>query len=86
MFGLPIVIDHCEIMDRMGLNQDGVMIIHMGGEKTLSYFRDVDLTFNEGTFGDKAATLARFRTNYGRLPENVKGRLVLENDEVYHPL
>ena len=52
-------------MDRMGMDQDSVMIIHMGG-----------------TFGDKTATLQRFRENYTKLPENIKARLVLENDEV----
>ncbi len=35
-----------------------------------------------GVFGDKAATLDRFRTNYSGLPQNVKDRLVLENDDV----
>ncbi|KAL5606635.1 hypothetical protein BROUX41_003032 [Berkeleyomyces rouxiae] len=35
-----------------------------------------------GTFGDKQATLERFRTNYARLSESVKMRLVLENDDV----
>jgi UV DNA damage endonuclease len=35
-----------------------------------------------GVFGDKAATLDRFRTNYLALPEGVKKRLVLENDDV----
>lgn len=49
----------------MGLDQDSVMIIHMGG-----------------TFGDKQATLERFKGNYAKLPENIKARLVLENDEV----
>ena len=49
----------------MGLDQDSVMIMHMGG-----------------VFGDKAATLDRFRTNYARLSESVKARLVLENDEI----
>lgn len=38
---------------------------------------------NEGVFNDKAATLERFKGNYAKLPENVKGRLVLENDEVF---
>ncbi|WVQ78956.1 UV damage endonuclease UvdE [Cryptococcus sp. DSM 104549] len=56
----------CEIMDRMGLDQDGVMIIHMGG-----------------IFGDKEATLERFRENFTtKLKDNVKARLVLENDEI----
>ncbi|KAL8932562.1 MAG: hypothetical protein Q9216_006782 [Gyalolechia sp. 2 TL-2023] len=35
-----------------------------------------------GVFGDKEATLTRFRENYARLPEAVKDRLVLENDDV----
>lgn len=35
-----------------------------------------------GTFGDKAATLDRFRDNYLKLPQDVKNRLVLENDDV----
>lgn len=35
-----------------------------------------------GVFGDKPATLDRFRENYAKLPANVKKRLVLENDDV----
>ncbi|KAL8819172.1 MAG: hypothetical protein Q9223_002348, partial [Gallowayella weberi] len=35
-----------------------------------------------GVFGDKEATLARFRENYATLPQGVKDRLVLENDDV----
>ena len=35
-----------------------------------------------GVFGDKAATLDRFRENYNKLPQGVKNRLVLENDDV----
>ena len=35
-----------------------------------------------GVFGDKEATLNRFRENYAKLPANVKKRLVLENDDV----
>lgn len=35
-----------------------------------------------GVFGDKPATLDRFRENYAKLPSNVKKRLVLENDDV----
>ncbi|ORX37711.1 UV-endonuclease UvdE-domain-containing protein [Kockovaella imperatae] len=56
----------CEIMDRMGIDKDGVMIIHMGGvygdkESTLARFKE------------------NFTT---RLSDSVKARLVLENDEV----
>ncbi|KAG5979694.1 hypothetical protein E4U55_004851 [Claviceps digitariae] len=35
-----------------------------------------------GTYGDKEATLDRFRSNYSKLPAGVKKRLVLENDDV----
>ena len=35
-----------------------------------------------GTFGDKDATLDRFRENYKKLSQSVKNRLVLENDDV----
>ena len=35
-----------------------------------------------GIFGDKAATLDRFRKNYANLNQDVKNRLVLENDDV----
>ncbi|KAK6908725.1 UV damage endonuclease UvdE [Kwoniella mangroviensis CBS 8886] len=56
----------CEIMDRMGIGAEGVMIIHMGGifgdkESTLARFKENYTT---------------------RLSEGVKKRLVLENDEI----
>lgn len=35
-----------------------------------------------GVYGDKGATLDRFRENYKKLPQGVKNRLVLENDDV----
>ncbi|KAJ9649290.1 hypothetical protein H2199_000065 [Coniosporium tulheliwenetii] len=35
-----------------------------------------------GVFGDKAATLDRFRENYAKLSPSIKARLVLENDDV----
>ncbi|KAK2616948.1 UV-damage endonuclease [Conoideocrella luteorostrata] len=35
-----------------------------------------------GTYGDKPATLNRFRENYSKLSPGVKKRLVLENDDV----
>ncbi|CZS89629.1 probable UV-endonuclease UVE-1 [Rhynchosporium graminicola] len=35
-----------------------------------------------GTFGDKAATLDRFRQNYSDLSPPIKARIVLENDDV----
>jgi UV DNA damage endonuclease len=35
-----------------------------------------------GTFGDKPATLDRFRENYSKLSDGIKARLVLENDDM----
>jgi UV DNA damage endonuclease len=35
-----------------------------------------------GTFGDKAATIQRFRENYAKLSDSIKKRIVLENDDV----
>ncbi|KAI8242401.1 UV-damage endonuclease [Colletotrichum sp. SAR 10_96] len=35
-----------------------------------------------GTYGDKPATVDRFRTNYAKLSQSIKNRLVLENDDV----
>jgi UV DNA damage endonuclease len=35
-----------------------------------------------GIYGDKAATLDRFRKNYAKLSDSVKARLVLENDDM----
>ncbi|KAG8790068.1 hypothetical protein FRC16_001059, partial [Serendipita sp. 398] len=57
---------HAEMMDRMGLDADSIMIIHMGG-----------------VYGDKEGTLKRFRENWEKkVPDRVKRRLVLENDEI----
>ncbi|KAI0258578.1 UV-endonuclease UvdE-domain-containing protein [Gloeopeniophorella convolvens] len=57
---------HCSILRHMGIGKDGVIIIHMGG-----------------VYGDKEATLARFKENYRTLlSEDIKARLVLENDEI----
>ena len=61
---------HSQLLRALGLkgqaDKDAVMILHMGGR-----------------FGDKAATLARFEENYTtRLSEDIKARIVLENDDV----
>lgn len=68
----------------MGLDQDTVMIIHMG----VCAFHFSILTLHnslppQGMFGDKDATIQRFKEVYTtRLSDDIKARLVLENDEV----
>ena len=37
-----------------------------------------------GAFGDKAATIARFKENYAKLSPGIKARIVLENDDVIY--
>jgi hypothetical protein len=61
------------------------MIIHMGVRTALFHRpltqRRCDTL--QGVYGDKTATLERFRENYkSRLSDGIKARLVLENDEV----
>ncbi|PIL28869.1 hypothetical protein GSI_08915 [Ganoderma sinense ZZ0214-1] len=57
---------HCQMFRLMGLDQDSIMIIHMGG-----------------VFGDKQATIERFKETYRtRLTDDIRARLVLENDEM----
>ena len=39
--------------------------------------------YSQGVYGDKETTLARFKENYtSKLTDEMKARLVLENDEV----
>ena len=60
---------HCELLDLLNLppQQD----------------RDAVMILHMGgIFGDKSATLERFRQNYQKLSPGIKKRLVLENDDV----
>uniref|UniRef100_A0A0W0EZA6 UV-endonuclease UvdE n=1 Tax=Moniliophthora roreri TaxID=221103 RepID=A0A0W0EZA6_MONRR len=57
---------HCEMLDLMGVGKDGVIVIHGGG-----------------VYEDKTATLERIKTTITNLlPQPVRDRLVLENDEL----
>jgi len=60
---------HCELLDLLKLpeQQDSDAVI---------------ILHMGGMFGDKAATIARFKEHYLQLPQKVKDRLVLENDDV----
>ncbi len=55
-----------ETLDEMGMGPEAVLIIHVGG-----------------AYGDRPSGCARFVETYNtRLPEHVKRRLVLENDDI----
>jgi len=57
---------HAKVLDLMGVGVDGVMILHGGG-----------------TYGDRESALRRMKeTIEKKLPESVRRRLVLENDEM----
>ncbi len=54
-----------EILDRMNLGPEAVLVIHVGG-----------------AYDDKSAAADRWVASYQALPEPVRRRLVLENDDV----
>jgi UV DNA damage endonuclease len=54
-----------EMLDRMGLGPEAVMVTHVGG-----------------TYGDVAASRARWVATWPTLPEHVRRRLVLEHDDI----
>ncbi|UZJ56687.1 hypothetical protein CBS101457_006007 [Exobasidium rhododendri] len=57
---------HAKVLDLMGIGPDGVMILHGGG-----------------TYGDREAATIRIKdTIENKLPDFVRRRLVLENDEM----
>ena len=55
---------HADILDAMGIDMNGILIVHGGG-----------------IYGDKPKTIKRWISNFSKLPEKVKRRLVIENDE-----
>ncbi|KDQ27422.1 hypothetical protein PLEOSDRAFT_1009660, partial [Pleurotus ostreatus PC15] len=61
---------HCEMLDLMGIDKDGVMIVHVPSQ-------------GGGVYGDKEAALERIKDTVANvLPQDVRDRLVLENDEI----
>ena len=68
----------------MGMGKDSVIVIHMGVRSIFSLRRQWSHRIDEqGVYGDKPATLERFKENYTtKLSDEIKARLVLENDEV----
>jgi UV DNA damage endonuclease len=54
-----------ELLDRMELGPEAVLVIHVGG-----------------TYGDRQSGCRRWIETYNRLPEAVRRRLVLENDDI----
>lgn len=54
-----------EMLDRMGLGSEAVMVTHVGG-----------------VYGDREESRARWVRNWDKVPDFVKARLVLENDDI----
>ncbi len=54
-----------EMLDRMGLGPDAVLVTHVGG-----------------AYGDILSSRARWVETWTTLPEHVRGRLVLEHDDI----
>lgn len=74
---------HCEMLDRMGIGVDGVIIIHVRTKVVRLNCLMLILFKGGGIYDDKAATVERIKKNVTELlPQNVRNRLVLENDEV----
>ncbi|GAC1383529.1 MAG: UV DNA damage repair endonuclease UvsE [Herpetosiphon sp.] len=59
------LVAQAEMLDRMELGPEAVLVIHTGG-----------------AYNDKAQGRARWIKTFGRLPDAVRRRLVLENDDV----
>lgn len=60
---------HCELLDLLKLPEQ--------------QNRDAVMILHMGgVFGDKGATIARFKENYVKLSQGIKSRMVLENDDV----
>ena len=70
----PHVVDNCindlsthgEVFDMMGLSR--------------SPYNKINIHIG-GAYGDKESAMARFCVNFGRLPDSVKSRLTVENDD-----
>jgi UV DNA damage endonuclease len=59
------LVGQAEMLDRMELGPEAVLIVHAGG-----------------TYGDRRSGCQRWIETYARLPEPVRRRLVLENDDI----
>ena len=59
------LVSQADMLDRMELGPEAVMVIHVGG-----------------SYGDVPASRTRWIETWGRLPEPVRRRLVLEHDDI----
>jgi UV DNA damage endonuclease len=64
-------------MDLMGLDDNGVLVLHGGGTYQ-------NIAENQG--GSKGAAMKRWIRNYNKLPSSLKRRIVLENDETNYSI
>ena len=59
------LLSQADMLDRMGLGREAVLVIHVGG-----------------AYGDRKSSSARWVETWKTLPEPVRRRLVLENDDI----
>lgn len=75
---------NCEMLDLMGIGVDGVMVVHVSFINIYLFKLVKKICFDRkggGMYDDKTATLERIKQFILKLPQNVRNRLVLENDE-----
>ncbi len=63
------LIYHDKVLQAMGLDENAIMVIHVGG-----------------VYGDKKASLERFKYNFQKLPTSVKKRIAIENDDTSYSI
>ena len=63
------LIYHDKVLTAMGLDNNAVMVVHVGG-----------------VYGDKKASLKRFKKNFKQLPSSVQKRIVIENDDTSYSI
>ena len=73
--------------ERIFNNSSGELSYHADVLDLLGLDRTAKIQIHAGgVYGDKAASMERFITRYGKLPSKIRDRLVIENDERLYSL